>query len=316
MGYKLAGFDVLGCVEIDPKMNKIYVANHKPKYNFLMDIREFNKLPNDRLPKELFALDILDGSPPCSTFSMAGTREKSWGKSKKFREGQQEQTLDDLLFVFIETVAKLNPKIAVMENVSGLMQGNAWKYVQRIYKEFERIGYKVKHWLLKGETMGVPQTRHRVFFIATKLNFDLNKLDMHFNYEPIPFGKIKSPQGSGAFGGETIPRLINNARYGERNLEPASYRLFKKSSYFNYGFLYDHKVAPTLTARGNFIRWDTKEHPSIEDIIAISTFPTDFDFQFDSLHGVTYVCGMSVPPVMIKRIAERLRDVLLKEKNE
>jgi site-specific DNA-cytosine methylase len=28
------------------------------------------------------ALDILDGSPPCSSFSMAGNREKDWGRRK------------------------------------------------------------------------------------------------------------------------------------------------------------------------------------------------------------------------------------------
>jgi DNA (cytosine-5)-methyltransferase 1 len=163
MGYKLAGCEVIGCCEIDPKMNETYVKNHNPKHNFCMDIREFNKIPNDELPEELFNLDILDGSPPCTTFSMAGDREESWGKKKKFREGQAEQTLDDLSFVFIETVAKLKPKVMIMENVEGLLLGEAWSYVQRIYKELNDIGYKVKHWLCKGELMGVPQKRHRVF---------------------------------------------------------------------------------------------------------------------------------------------------------
>jgi hypothetical protein len=93
MGYKLAGCEVLGCCEIDPKMNELYVANHHPKYNYCEDIREFNK--RDDLPPELYDLDILDGSPPCTTFSMAGDREDSWGKKKKFREGQAEQTLDE-----------------------------------------------------------------------------------------------------------------------------------------------------------------------------------------------------------------------------
>ena len=168
MGYKLAGCEVLGCCEIDPKMNEVYVKNHNPKYNFLMDIRKFNETPNEELPAELFDLDILDGSPPCTTFSMAGEREDSWGKKKKFREGQAEQTLDDLSFVFIETVAKLRPKVMIMENVEGLLLGEAWSYVQRIYKELKDIGYEVGHWLLKGENMGVPQTRHRVFFIALR----------------------------------------------------------------------------------------------------------------------------------------------------
>lgn len=76
-------------------------------------------------PKELYNLDILDGSPPCSTFSLAGEREKNWGKSKKFREGQAYQVLDDLFFEFIKLAEKLKPKIIVAENVKGILMGNA-----------------------------------------------------------------------------------------------------------------------------------------------------------------------------------------------
>ena len=99
MGYKRAGFDVIGNVEIDPKINAMYVKNHQPKFNYCMDLRDFNKLKE--LPEELFSLDILDGSPPCSTFSMAGLRERAWNKEKVFREGQKRQRLDDLFFVFL-----------------------------------------------------------------------------------------------------------------------------------------------------------------------------------------------------------------------
>lgn len=314
MGYKLAGYDVIGCLEIDKKMNNVYLKNHNPQYNFLMDIRDFNNLPNDNIPKELFELDILDGSPPCTTFSMAGLREKTWGKKKKFREGQKEQTLDDLSFVFIDTVNKLKPKFVVMENVEGLTKGNAWKYVQDIYKHFNNIGYKVKHWLLKGESMGIPQKRHRVFFIATRLDVNLEKLDMSFLYRPIEFGKIKSPEGSKVIVSENLLSLIKLAKYGDRNLENACLKARGKSSFFNYCFVYDDEVAPTLTAHCNNIRWDTKSYLSIKDIISISTFPQDYDFLSNNPDNVAYICGMSVPPLMIKRVAERLTPYLLEEK--
>lgn len=114
-GYKLAGFDVLWCNEIDPKMIEAYKANHNPKYAYLEPIQTF-KLRTD-LPDELYNLDILDGSPPCSSFSMAGNREKDWGKEKKFREGQAEQVLDNLFFDFIDLAKELQPKVVVAENV-------------------------------------------------------------------------------------------------------------------------------------------------------------------------------------------------------
>ena len=62
MGYKLSGFDVLGCNEIDVKMITAYKKNHNPKFAFCEPIQTF-KLRED-LPPELFELDILDGSPP------------------------------------------------------------------------------------------------------------------------------------------------------------------------------------------------------------------------------------------------------------
>lgn len=168
MGYKLAGFDVLGCNEIDPKMIEAYKANHNPKYAFLEPIQTF-KLRKD-LPKELYNLDILDGSPPCSSFSMAGNREKDWGKNKKFREGQAKQTLDTLFFDFIDLAKELQPKVVVAENVSGLMMGAAKEYVKKIYVAFQKAGYKLKiePYLLDASTMGVPQRRKRVFFIALR----------------------------------------------------------------------------------------------------------------------------------------------------
>lgn len=312
MGYKLAGYDVIGCLEIDKRMNDIYVKNHNPKYNYVMDIRDFNNISNNDLPKELFDLDILDGSPPCTTFSMSGLREKTWGKKKKFKEGQKEQTLDDLSFIFIETVNKLKPKFVVMENVEGLMKGNAWKYVQEIYKHFHKIGYKVKHWLLKGENMGVPQKRHRVFFIATRLNVDIEKIDMSFIYKPILFSQVKSEKGT-PITSENLINLITYAKYGDRNLENACMKQRGKNSFFNYCFVYDNQVAPTITAHCNNIRWDTKTFLSKQDIVSIATFPQDYDFQTESLDSISYICGMSVPPIMIKRVAENLKKYLIKE---
>lgn len=300
MGYKLAGCEVLGCVEIDPKMNEVYRLNHNPKYNFLMDIREFNKLPNDQIPEELFNLDILDGSPPCTTFSMAGEREESWGKKKKFREGQAEQTLDDLSFVFIETVAKLKPKVVIMENVEGLIRGEAWNYVQRIYKQFKDIGYQVKHWLLKGEYMGVPQTRHRVFFVALRgdKNIDLEEIDMSFNYEPILFGECKEGTGEKA----ACYELLCQALRTDKSLADILKRTEGRDARFNEMIVWDDTVASTVHAHG-FYRANDKTKFSNEDYRNCGTFPRDYNWGEQT---PSYIVGMSVPPIMMKRVVTRL----------
>ena len=308
MGYKLAGCDVIGCCEIDKKMNDVYVKNHHPKHNFLMDIRKFNQIPNEELPDELFDLDILDGSPPCTTFSSAGLREEGWGKKKKFREGQAEQTLDDLSFIFIETGAKLRPKVMIIENVEGLIKGEAWSYVQKIYKQLHDTGYQVKHWLLKGEQMGVPQTRHRVFFVAVRndLDLDLDSLDMSFNYEGVTYKDIKSgeeiPLGESTdYRRLTIASLPTESNIGEVNL-----RLHNKVSGFNTYFVDDDSIVPTLRCKADLIDRKRVAFLSNETLIHSQTFPEDYDFCINSRANVAYICGMSVPPVMIKRIVTRL----------
>lgn len=308
MGYKLAGCEVIGCCEIDPKMNETYVKNHNPKHNFCMDIRKFNKIPNEELPPELFNLDILDGSPPCTTFSMAGDREESWGKKKKFREGQAEQTLDDLSFIFIETVAKLRPKVMIMENVEGLIKGEAWSYVQRIYKELNDIGYKVKHWLFKAQYMGVPQRRHRVFFVAIpkENKFDLERLDMSFNYEPITYGKIKDGKMKPLGADTDYRRLTLAALPEEKDIGAVNMRLHKKLSGFQTFLIDDDSLVPTIRSKPDIIDRNAVAIISKETIRNAQTFPQDYKFEPNTFANISYICGMSVPPIMIKRIVTRL----------
>ena len=268
-----------------------------------MDIREFNKLPTEQIPEELLHLDILDGSPPCTTFSMAGEREESWGKKKKFREGQAEQTLDDLSFVFIDTVAKLKPKCVIMENVEGLVLGEAFAYVQRIYTELNKHGYTTGHWVLKGEHMGVPQKRHRVLFVSFRndyLKFDPHSFDMTFNYEPIPYGVFKTTEEKEANG--KMGQAIRQRRPGER-IEDVMFRLHGVRSGITHRIASETDVYPTQTAGHGDIWTESGNHPSNLDVVHSQTFPEDYNFCSQS---VEYICGMSVPPIMIKRVVQRL----------
>lgn len=189
MGYKLAGFDVIGCNEIDHRMMFTYCKNHNPRFPFLEPIQTFKDKQD--LPPELFNLDILDGSPPCSTFSMAGSREEAWGKMKKFREGQAEQVLDTLFFDFIQLAKRLQPKVVVAENVKGLLLGSAKEYMTNIYRGFDDAGYYVNHYLLDAQTMGVPQRRQRVFFVC--LRKDL------VGFVPCDRVSCKQAHGNGEF---------------------------------------------------------------------------------------------------------------------
>lgn len=94
MGYLLAGYDVIGNIECDPKVNAVYQANLHPEYSYTEDIRDFTV--DAGLPGELYDLDILDGSPPCTPFTiLRKDRDKTWGKEVYHIEGGKKQRLDD-----------------------------------------------------------------------------------------------------------------------------------------------------------------------------------------------------------------------------
>lgn len=308
MGYKLAGYNVIGNCEIDKKINEIYIKNNHPKYNYCMGIQEMNKLKE--FPEELYNLDILDGSPPCSTFSLAGDRETNWGKNKKFREGQTSQILDDLFFEFIDLAKILNPKIVIAENVRGLIMGNARGYVNLIIKKFEEIGYDVQLFLLNSATMGVPQRRERVFFIARRKEINFPKIKLNFNETPIKYGEIKDseykPLNKNTL---TYKRWLKRIARDVKLSDTIQRTENGKVSCFNTQYAKEDRTPATLTAGGTPpLRFDVPGYISDKDMLKIQTFPQDFD----SLGlAIQYICGMSVPPVMMKKIAEQVKIQLL-----
>lgn len=297
MGYKLAGFNHLGGVEIDPQVADIYKTNHNPKYLFNIDIREFNKL---KLDDELYNLDILDGSPPCSTFSMAGSREKAWGKSKQFREGQANQILDDLVFVYCNTILKLKPKVFLLENVKGIIQGNAKWYSKKIVNKLSK-DYNVQVFLLNAASMGVPQKRERVFFIGYKKEYKLPKLKLEFNEKTIPFGKISDDNDLKIENKTEVSKLWEKTKQGK-----SFSTVHIKGNFFNDNKSNEFDAVPTITADKGHGTW----HFSIQrklnnkEVIMCGTYPLDYNFK--SIEP-KYLIGMSVPPVMTAQISNQIR---------
>lgn len=302
MGYKRAGFEVIGNCELDPRMNSVYVENNHPRYNFECDVRD---LLSKDIPEEMYNLDILDGSPPCSTFSMAGQREQNWGKEKKFAEGQKAQVLDDLFFEFLNVVEKLKPKVVVAENVTGIIMGNAKGYCNLIVKRFKELGYDVQIFKLNAAFMDVPQRRERVFFIANRMGYP--KLELSFNNRAIKFGEIRSEKGGRELNKETKTyQLAKMCKRGDDRLADSNVRVGGKFSNFNTLVLWDESVCCTLTAGSQVIRGCDLQWASREDIVNIQTFPQDYNFKTDALDRITYICGMSVPPNMMANIATEI----------
>jgi len=315
MGYKLAGYDVIGCNEIDKKMINAYILNHNPKYVFDDMIQDFKNKKN--LPKKLYDLDILDGSPPCSTFSMVGNRENDWGRKRKFSEGQCEQILDTLFFDFIDLTGKLQPKVVIAENVKGLLIGNAIKYVDRIRQAFLKAGYHVEKWLLDASKMGIPQKRERVFFIAIRKDLidKINKKQLGI-FNPIPYINMSFNEPKIVL--NDILNIVKLTKKEKKELwitseiqkkywnlikEGESYsKVSPKGNYFGFKKLHRNSISPTLMTMSKYII-----HPiecrrfHVKEWCLLGTFPTDYQ------NLTYYIIGMSVPPVMIAQVARRVQ---------
>lgn len=305
MGYKLAGYEVLGNVEIDPQMMALYKRNHKPRFPFQIPIQEFKAIPNNQLPAELFDLDILDGSPPCSVFSTAGKREKKWGKAHHFREGQAKQKLDDLFFDFLDVVEKFRPRVVVAENVRGMIIGLAKGYVSLVKRRFEKLGYRAQLFLLNSATMGVPQKRERIFFIAHRRDLQLPQLSLQFQERPVLYKEVRSGRGRPLDPGSVTYKRWLKRRPKDASIADITERTEGKENNFNTIIVHNDRVPNTIASNSWFIRYDEPYFISDMDIIRIQTFPRDYDFMGAD---VQYVCGMSVPPLMMKGIASAIYD--------
>ena len=303
MGYKLAGFHHLGGVEIDQKVAETYKLNHHPELFFTEDLRDFNKRTD--LPDILYHLDMLDGSPPCTTFSTAGNRDKVWGKEKHFAEGQKMQTLDDLVFVYCDTILKLRPKCFLLENVSGLIKGNAKSYAKRIVDYLTENGYTVQLFLLNAATMGVPQRRERTFFVGHKSEYHLPKLKLNFNEKPITFSEVEDKEGEHPIlTTEYTENIWKNRKYGDCDFGNVTKRLYGKVSGFTRTFLYRNQVVPTFTTYvKNTVLFHKPCRINETEIKSISTFPQDYQ---SPTKDIGWLCGMSVPPVMMAQVSYQI----------
>lgn len=305
MGYKRAGCEVIAANDIDPDMEWHYKLNIKPKHYFLCPIADLMKID---LPPELFDLDILDGSPPCSTFSMAGNREKDWGKEKHFREGQAKQVLSDLFFDYLDLVGRLRPKVAIAENVKGMILGNGKGYTKMVMARFKELGYRPQLFLLNSADCGVPQKRERVFFCAVRCDIDVPPLKLAPTHRWISAGEACSDVDSGPI---ENPRP-NDIKYWHKTRPMESYGSVKKrlghpDGCFSHIRLSGKHPSPTLTSNlQTLTHWKYPRKLNHAEVKRLGSFPDDYQVKSHEIGN--YIIGMSVPPKMSEQVARAVID--------
>ena len=165
-GYKLAGGDVLCVNEFQKVHGDAYSANFPDTPVIIDDIRNVESADIRQIIGNV-DIDILDGSPPCPPFSMAGSKREGWGK-EKMAYGWKQKNIEDLTFDQVRMVKELQPKVVLCENVKGLTMDYARDYLNMMLKEFEDCGYIMTHKVLNAWDYGVPQKRERVFMVGVR----------------------------------------------------------------------------------------------------------------------------------------------------
>ena len=100
--------------------------------------------------------DIVVGGPPCQGFSSAGKRALDDDRNK-------------LVLAFLRAIEITNPKVFVMENVTGFKTFQNGKIHKEVVNFAKRLGYQVRSAIVLASLSGVPQRRKRFLLVGSKV---------------------------------------------------------------------------------------------------------------------------------------------------
>jgi DNA-cytosine methyltransferase len=170
-GYRLGGGKILFVNEFVDEAVTTYRANYPDTPVEPFDIRAVNK--SSAKVRELFAkhgvkkgeLDILDGSPPCSTFSTAGKgKDKILKKNVKYSDTRQDR-IGMLIHDFVFMCNVMQPKVCVLENVPSIKSSDVF---QHALERLRKYNYKVNFSVMTSSNFGVAQRRKRLIVIGVR----------------------------------------------------------------------------------------------------------------------------------------------------
>jgi DNA (cytosine-5)-methyltransferase 1 len=114
------------------------------------DIKDLKNLPE---------ADLVIGGPPCQGFSTANPKRAfDDPRNLMFKE-------------YARIIKEVEPKVFVLENVSGMMTMKGGDVFKLIKKELKSCGYNLYDKLLNAKDFGVPQSRRRVFIVGVRKDY-------------------------------------------------------------------------------------------------------------------------------------------------
>lgn len=154
LGFEQAGFEMAYAIDMWQAAINTYNYNHKEK---VAECRDIHELTNEKLRELKASGEIVGviGGPPCQGFSKVGTRDVNDPRNHLYLE-------------YCRVVEEVSPDFFVLENVSGLLTLCKGMFKEDIIKRFSDLGYTVEYKEVCAADYGVPQNRHRVFFVGMK----------------------------------------------------------------------------------------------------------------------------------------------------
>ncbi len=240
--------------------------------------------------------DIIIGGPPCQPFSVGG-----------YQHGRKD--IRDGVPVFLSAVERYQPKVALFENVRGMLYRNK-AYFEEILNALRNLGYKAEWKLLNAAHYGVPQKRERLFVVA------------HKGAWQFPKPTTNLPFTAGDALGEFAHSIPPNAKFLTPSMDDYIARYEAKSNCINPRDLRLDKPSRTVTCRnlsaptGDMLRIRLQDgrrrRLTVREGARLQSFPDWFECvgkeesQFNQI-------GNAVPPLLAKALALSVLECLESE---
>jgi len=208
--------------------------------------------------------------------------------------------------IFLDAVDRMRPKIAIIENVRGLLFRNK-DYLRQAVAELERLGYVVDVRLLQCLDYGVPQSRERVIVVASKVGWEWP--------EPI----VYKPVTAGIALGDMIFEVNPESRFLTESMDRYVAAYEKASSCVRPRDLHLERPSRTVTCRNSgaatsdmlriLLPDGRRRMLHVREVARLQGFPDWFEFT-GTPYEQTEQIGNAVPPLLSWAIAKQARRFL------
>lgn len=166
-GAKQAGLTPSGAIELDEKKAELYRLNHGGLIQ-VADIREVNEWENK-------GCWMLQASPPCKNSSRRKHHKSEDEKKIAF-------DLDlELAYGVNRALSAIRPRYFVLENVGDYAATDAYRLIR---ETLTRLGYYSQEFRLNSADFGVPQSRDRLYLVASLDGEVVDRLDFSLYFRP------------------------------------------------------------------------------------------------------------------------------------